>query len=73
MTRKIILRGWRREKQQECGMETSHSKRENKMKIRREKQNFKWSKRREEENMRFEINYNIKTSDLIRTNLKDKK
>ena len=44
-----------------------------KKKIRRGKKKVKWSKRREDQNMRFEINYNIKTSDLICTNLKDKK
>ena len=56
-------------------MKTSHNKRENKikMKIRRGKKKVKWSKRREEQNIRFEINYNIKTSDLLGTNLKDKK
>ena len=43
------------------------------MKIGRGKRKVKWSKRREVQNMRFEINYNIKTSDLICTNLKDKK
>ena len=43
------------------------------MKIGRGKKKVKWSKRREVQNMRFEINYNIKTSDLICTNLKDKK
>ena len=42
------------------------------MKTRKVKK-MKWSKRREEENMGFEIYYNIKTSDLICTNLKDKK
>ena len=43
------------------------------MKIRRGKKKVIWSKRREEQNMRFEIKYDIKTSDLIGTNLKDKK
>ena len=41
------------------------------MKIRKKK--VKWRNRREEQNMRFEINYNIKTSNLICTNMKDKK
>ena len=44
-----------------------------KMKIRRGRKKMKQGKRREEQNMRFEVNYNIKSSDLICTNLKDKK
>ena len=37
------------------------------------KKKVKWGKRREERNMRIEINYNIRSSGLICTNLKDKK
>ena len=43
-----------------------------KMKIRGKKR-VKWGKRKEEQNIRFEINYNIKSSDLKCTHLKDKK
>ena len=43
------------------------------MKIIRGKKKIKWGKRRKEQNMTIEINYNIKSSDLIYTNLKDKK
>ena len=55
-------------------MKTSHSKKGNnmKMKIRRGKK-LKWNNRRQEQNMRFEVNYNIKTGDLICTKLKDMK
>ena len=41
--------------------------------MKRGKKKVKLSKRREEQNMKFEINYNIKTSEIIGTNLKDKK
>ena len=41
------------------------------MKIKRGNKKEKLDKRKEEQNMRFEINYNIKSSDLICTNLKD--
>ena len=44
-----------------------------KMKIIRGRKKMKQGKRREEQNMRFEVNYNIKPSDLICTNLKDMK
>ena len=44
-----------------------------KMKIIRGKKKVKWDKRREKQNMWIEINYNIKSSDLICTNLIDKK
>ena len=44
-----------------------------KMKIKRGNKKEKLDKRKEEQNMRFEINYNIKSSDLIYTNLEDKK
>ena len=43
------------------------------MKIIRGKKKVKWGKRREEQNVRIEINYNINSSDLTCTNLKDKK
>ena len=39
----------------------------------RDSKNVEWKERMEEQNMRFEINYNIKTSDLISMNSKDKK
>ena len=41
-----------------------------KMKIKRGNKKEKLDKRKEEQNMRFEINYNIKSSDLICRNLK---
>ena len=43
------------------------------MKIIRGKKKVKWGKRREGQNMRSEMNYTIKSSDLICTNMKDKK
>lgn len=43
------------------------------MKIIGGKKKVKWGQRMEEQNMCIEINYNIKSSDLICTNLKDKK
>ena len=43
-----------------------------KMKIRGKKK-VKWGKKKEQQNMRMEINYNINSSDLICTDLKDKK
>ena len=39
----------------------------------RDSKNVEWKERMGEQNMRFEINYNIKTSDLIGTNFKEKK
>ena len=55
-------------------MERSCNKRENKTENEnmKRKEEVKWGKRKEEQNMGIEIN-NIKSSDLICTNLKDKK
>ena len=44
-----------------------------KTKIKKRKKKVKWGKRRKEQNRRTEIKYNIKSSDLLCTNLKDKK
>ena len=75
MTRKMVLRSWKGEngKSVEWKQVIAREKTKFKMKIRRGKKKLKWSKRREEQKMRFEINYNIKSSDLTCTNLKDKK
>ena len=42
------------------------------MNIMKGKKDVKWGKRREEQNMRIEVKYNIMSSDLICTNLKDR-
>ena len=44
-----------------------------KAKIIRGKKKVKWGKRKEEQNMIIDINCNIKSSDLMCTNLKGKK
>ena len=44
-----------------------------KTKLRRRGKKVKWSKRWEEQDKRLEINYNIKSSNLLGTKLKEKK
>ena len=60
-------------KSEEWKQAVAREKTKFKMKIIRGKEKVKWGKRREEQNIRIEINYNIKSSDLICTILKDKK
>ena len=65
--------GGRSSKSVEWQQVVAREKTKFKTKIVRGKNKVKWGKKREEQNMRIEINYNIKSSDLIYTNLKDKK
>ena len=73
MIRKMVFRSWRGRNTKSTELKPAIARDKIKFKMkRRGKKKIQWGKRREEQNM-FEINYNIKTSDLICTNLKDKK
>ena len=60
-------------KSEEWKQAVAREKTKFKMKIIRGKKKVKWGKRREGQNRRSEMNYTIKSSDLICTNMKDKK
>ena len=72
LIRKLVLRGSTGRNSKSVKV-LAREKRKFKMKMIRGKKKVKQDKRREEQNMRSEVNYNIKSSDLIFTNLKDKK